>query len=226
MEKPNVRVKVYLDNDAFVCASKDKPLDALKDLARKGSVSLYTSSIGYVEYSEWPKEFRARYKAAWEAYRQNKNEHSIRAVRAIDAERKQLETKRDREWTYWDVEFSHPHSSFEGLIAIAILGEAAVKALDLEGEVELLGQLVESFGIKSTDAQHLMIAHSGRMDYLLTWDKRLVRNAAKVPWLRPRVVTPDTFFQKWKEAEGQQHLVVTSPENQLELANRIKNVPN
>jgi hypothetical protein len=27
-------IKVYLDNDVFVRASKDKPLDALKDLAK------------------------------------------------------------------------------------------------------------------------------------------------------------------------------------------------
>lgn len=208
----DVTVKVYLDTDAFVRASKDKPLDVLKDLARNGVVSLYTSSIGYVEYSEWPKEFRARYKAAWEAYRQNKNEQSIRVLREIDAERTQLEEERAREWTYWDVEFSHPGSTFEGLIAIAILGEDAVKAYDLDGDLQRLGELVTNFGIKSTDAQHLMIAHSGRMDWLLTWDKRLVRNAAKARWLHPRVATPETFFKEWAEGTGAAS-VVTGPSN-------------
>lgn len=186
-------MKVYVDNDVFIRASKDKPVDALKDLARAGSLELYTSHLGYVEYSELPKAFRARYVAAWKSYRQQKTAESIRGLRDVDEERKQLDAARNREWDYWDIGFSYPNSTFEGLMIGAILGEV-IKTFDLKGELALLGNLVDTHRIQASDAQHVMIAHSARLDRMLTWDKRLVRKAAKVAWLHPRVETPEAFL--------------------------------
>lgn len=77
----------------------------------------------------------------------------------------------------------------------AVLGPVIV-TFDDKGELALLDNLINAHGIKSTDAQHLMIAHSASLDRVLTWDKRLVRKAAKVKWLRPHVEPPDTFFER------------------------------
>lgn len=192
-----VSVKVYLDNDVFVRASKDKPIDALKELARAKSITLYTSQLGYVEYSEWPKAFRARYQGAWKSYRLQKTAESIRVLREIDDERKRLEGDREKEWAYWNVEFQHPKSTFEGLMVAAILGEAIIE-FDAKGELKLLDNLVHTHRIGVSDAQHLMIGHSASLDWILTWDKRLIRKAAKVEWLHPRVQTPETFFSTWR----------------------------
>jgi hypothetical protein len=188
-------LKIYLDNDVFIRASKDKPLDKLKVMAHNEKVTLYTSRLGYVEHSEWPTQFKARYAAVWATYRRQKTTESIAAIHAVNEERRAMEAGKANEWAYWnDVPFAYPESTFEGLMIASILGEEVVVSSDLKGELRLLADLHYSHNIKPSDAQHLMIAHSAALDAVLTWDNRLIKRAAKVPWLHPRVETPDVFL--------------------------------
>jgi hypothetical protein len=78
--------------------------------------------------------------------------------------------------------------------AIGILGDEAAKAFDRKNELARGAELIDKYGISQMDAMAVMQAHSLDLDFFLTWDDSLIKKAAKVNWLKPKVITPSDFL--------------------------------
>lgn len=188
---------VYLDTNVFIDGAKRPEHYRLKNLAIEGRIRLF---IG----PEVSREIRQqisnlgdeRHEVFVSEGKYTLNE-SAELLKVIGDKIKMLEERLRSELGYWkDAKPERPHNTFEGLMLAAwARGIEYALSIDLKGEIRLVSSLQRDFKIKLTDAFHLMQAHSSRLDYFLSWDKRqLINRARRVPWLIPRAMTPDDFL--------------------------------
>jgi hypothetical protein len=178
-EKP--ATKVYLDSDVVIQGGRRPEHLALKEFAISGVVDLYWSPT--VQHEQ-----KARSIVAHKTFLPTDPSAAAKAVR----HRRQLDQSEADERNWWRPATLHvAKCTFEGLILTAPL---ITLFGDPTGELALLTDLLDNHRVKRQDAMHLMIGHSARVDSLLTWDTRLIRKAARVHWLHPRVETPAAFI--------------------------------
>jgi hypothetical protein len=117
--------------------------------------------------------------------------------KALDEEIRVLDKQLEGELAFWkDAKPERPKNTFEAIMLIlAVLGLEAAYAYDFKGEIGLVSSLQRDCNIRVTDAFHLMQAHSAKLDYFLTWDrKQLINRAKRATWLVPKVMTPSEFL--------------------------------
>lgn len=174
-------VTLYLDSNVVIGAGKRREHSDLKSLAVADRVCLYWSPTGQHEH-------RAR---SIEASKQSIADDPALA-RAEFRRREEVEASEEQEREWWRPAVLHyPHCTFEGLILNVGLADLLA---DPTGELGKLADLLDNHGIRRNDAIHLMIAHSAKLDRLLTWDEDLIKKARRVTWVRPTVETPAQFL--------------------------------
>lgn len=181
-----VRVRLYLDTNVVIRGAGDSEHRQLKRLALDSVVMLYWSPT--VQHEQGA---RSRKEAL------NPLPEKPAAVRSSVARREALDQAERAEVEWWrPARLHYPKCTFEGLITMApVFG-----GWDPTGEARLLTDLLDNHGVKQTDAIHLMIAHSAKMDAFLTWDDQLIKKATRILWLRPCVETPRSFLTRAVES--------------------------
>jgi predicted nucleic acid-binding protein len=189
---------VYLDTNIFIEGAKRPEHHALKDLAIEGHIRLFIGPEVSREISQQISDLRDQRHTIMVSEGKYTARESAELLSVIGDKIKMLEKQVKSELLFWkDAKPERPKNTFEGImLTVAVLGLESALAIDFKGEIGFVSSLQRDFNIKVTDAFHLMQAHSARLDYFLSWDRRqLINRAKKVSWLIPRVMTPDEFLK-------------------------------
>lgn len=195
-------MKVFLDTNIIIQGDRKPSHNNVKQLCRSGRVELFYSQEVLAEQQKRSLNhyFNER-NIALKKYSQKQNSENLEHLKATLRNQKKLKISEKQEMVYWsDVKLKPLSCTFEGLLWFTVGGTSPTEllSLDIKNEIPKLGELFLSYNIEPRDALHIMMAHSAKLDILLTWDNTLINKAARVSWLYPKVMKPDQFLRKFK----------------------------
>lgn len=194
--------KVYLDTNIIIDGSKRPEHKKLINLALKGVVKLSIGDEVSIEIRKRIFNLRREKDKLFKEEKLYSQEQFMEELNRIVNKTKGAEEQTEVELNFWrEVKPERVKNTFRGVMLILELeGEHKAFMYDTKNEISLLIELIKVFKINAADALHVMQAHSANMDFLLTWDeKQLVNRAKRVPWLKPEVMTPKDFIEKFQQ---------------------------
>ncbi len=175
--------KVYLDTNVLIEGPRRSQHIKLVELSRQEKIQLFYSVKNDVEMGG--KIIAASKKRSsislfdYDSFSQAQQDYK----HAIKSE--------ELEWDFWEpAKLIRTRDSFNAIIDSSYLAPL----IDFKGELKLWGELIEEHKVSPSDAVHLMHVHSGKLDYLLTWDDKLIKKSKNVKWLNPTVCTPEKYL--------------------------------
>lgn len=177
--------KIYIDTNIIIEGLKSQDNHKLRELALSKRIDLYISP-------EILTEQKRRSLNPYIIKLQNKKDTNESNI-SYDQQRK-LENDEKSEMEFWkglDIKFTS--STFAGLMSLCFQPDLR-NQVDYKNELDLLKELIYVYKLKKFDPLHLMHAHSAEMDYLLSNDKKFVKKASKVKWLKTKVIFPSDLM--------------------------------
>lgn len=194
-------MKVFLDTNVVIGGHKCPEHFELKGKSRQGQINLYFSIDVDLEQSRRSLDYYfGPYSNAFEVLKSKPPRDIAKSAYEMMKKQHEIELGEKAEWEYWsDCHLEIVQCTFSGLISIAqVYSPELLMAIDTKGEINLLEELLSKYNVDNLDAIHLMTAHSAEIDFFLTWDKKLIKQANKVKWLKPKVLNPAEFLDTLK----------------------------
>jgi predicted nucleic acid-binding protein len=196
----------YLDTNILILGSKKEEHEKIKEKANKGEIELYKSNLNDIEQhgkvfpKRRAKDFALRlYDKLGPEMIGNDKLHSaiLNYVNKRDGEYQQTVEGEKKEKSFWsDVKILPISLRSEFARLFYICGIMPSHCSFIKKDLILLNKLISRYGIKERDAVHLINAHSGGIDYFLTWDeKTIIKKIKNINWLRFKALTPRAFLK-------------------------------
>lgn len=194
------RIKVYIDTNLIIHGKDYRECLRLKELCNEGKILIYISPEVHTEQQKKSLDHRfgdlrdkeRQYGFTYDSF------SSTELMREL-VKQKQLKDMEESEWSFWEgCKFDMAFSTFGGLciMCMASLPSDILIKHDTKREFAKLNDLIKKYGLEKEDAIHLMHAQSSGMDCLSTKDKKFIKKAKNVPWLKVEVIEPTELLNK------------------------------
>ena len=190
-------LKIYLDTNITISGPNSSENHTLVEMSKNGKIKIFVSEKVTMER-------RARSFKQGEIIRKIidmkgaliEEKYFKLLNEAIEKEKILKKLEKDETKFWMQVRPEYVKSTFRSLVWLGSSWEDFIELLDIKNERTLLGELLTTYNIREADAIHIMEAHSAEMDFFLTKDRKLIKKAERISWLKPKFMIPKIFIEK------------------------------